>query len=194
MATGDQADLTARLKAVLPRWFGNGPTPILDAMIQAPAWALSFVYSLIAFAKNQTRISTATGGWLDLIAADFFGSRLLRRTGQTDNSYRTVILANVLRRKVTRQALYDALLTLTGRSPVIIEGDRPTDTGAWSANNAFWSSPLGYWGAHAPFECAVIVYRPLVGSDQYGVSDEDIRQTILTVKPEATVVWFQIQD
>lgn len=193
MATGDQADLTARLKAVLPRWFGNGATPALDGLLQAPAWALSFVYSLIAYAKAQTRISTATGGWLDLIAADFFGARSLRRTGQSDQSYRANILATILRPKVTHDAMVQALTTLTGRPPIVIEPSRVADTGAWDSPVGYWDQQ-GFWGGAMPFQAAVIAFRPLVGSDQYGVSDEDIRLTIEAVRPEATVIWFQIQD
>lgn len=194
MATGDQADITRRIKALLPRWFGAGDTPVLDALLQGPAWALSFIYDLAAYAKLQTRIRTATDGWLDLIAGDFFGARLMRRAGQGDVSYRSTILASVLRRKVTRKALSDALTLLTGRTPMIGEGDQPASTGAWDVNNAFWDTPMGFWGEHRPFEAFVIAYRPLPGTDQYGVSDEDIRLMVEAVRPAAIVVWLQIQD
>lgn len=193
MATGDQADLTARIKALLPRWFGAGDTPVLDALLQGPAWALSFAYSLWAYAKLQTRITTATDGWLDMISGDFFGSRLMRRAGQTDASYRSVILATILRRKVTRRAMFAALLQLTGREPIIVEGDRPADTGAWNRPAGYWDR-TGSWGSHRPYQAFVTAFRPLVGSDQYGVSDEDIRLTVEAVKPVGTVIWLQIQD
>jgi hypothetical protein len=194
MATGDRADITARLKALLPRWFGTGATPVLDGLLQGPASALAFIYNLFAYAKLQTRIKSATDGFLDLISGDFFGVRLLRRAGQGDNSYRAVILATLLRLKVSRQGMINALTTLTGRAPIIIEGDRPADTGAYDAVNAYWDSPLGVWGERLPYQCAVIVYRPLPGTDQYGVTDEDIRLTIEAVKPAGTIVWFQIQN
>ena len=66
MSIGDQADVFARLKSTLPRWFSDS-TPIVDAVFQGLAWAGSFVYSLYAYAKLQTRIKTATDGWLDII-------------------------------------------------------------------------------------------------------------------------------
>ena len=193
MAVGDQADITARIKALLPRWFGAGETPVLDALLQGPAWALSFAYSLWAYTKLQTRIRTATDGWLDLIAGDFFGTRLMRRAGQADAPYRAVILASVLRRKVTRKAMSDALTQLTGRAPLIVEGDRPSDTGAWNRPRGYWNR-TGAWGAHRPYQAFITAFRPLMGSDQYGVSDEDIRLLIETAKPAGTVVWLQIQD
>ena len=96
MATGDQSDILRRLKSTLPRWFGDSTT-ILDALLQGLAWAASFVYSLWAYAKLQTRIKTATDGWLDMIAADFFGSSLLRTANQSDASFRALIIINLIR-------------------------------------------------------------------------------------------------
>lgn len=65
MATGDQADFVRRLKSVLPvQWFDDS-NPILDAVLNGIASALSLVYQLYAYAVLQTRILTATDGWLD---------------------------------------------------------------------------------------------------------------------------------
>ena len=72
-AIGSQADIFNRLKALIPRsWFGASPN--FDATLQGPAWALSSVYAEIAYAALQTRIKTATDGYLDLISCDFLGS------------------------------------------------------------------------------------------------------------------------
>ena len=92
MAAGDQTDILGRIKALLPfRWFPD-ITPVLDALLSGVAWALSFIYSLIQYAKLQTRIATASDGFLDLIAFDFFGTSLLRRQQETDVSFRGRIL------------------------------------------------------------------------------------------------------
>ena len=123
MATGDQTDILSRLKALLPtRWFGTrADTPDdVDGVMTGAANALAFIYSLYAYAKQQTRIATATDGWLDMIAADFFGAALLRKTGQSDTSYRAAINARLLREKGTRNAVTIALTALTGRAPTII--------------------------------------------------------------------------
>lgn len=135
MATGDLNDFRSRIKATLPRWFADLP-PILDALLSGLAQAWVFVYSLYLYAQLQTRIKTATDGWLDLIAGDFFGTRILRRANQTDASFRAIIIANLFRERATRKALIQVLTDLTGRAPVLIEPQQPGDTGAYGGTDA----------------------------------------------------------
>lgn len=80
MATGDQTDIFRRIKALLPQWFSDN-TPVLDALLRGFAYATAFVYVLIAYAARQTRIKTATDGWLDMIAADFSARRCCASLG-----------------------------------------------------------------------------------------------------------------
>src|SRR5580658_3900532 len=109
MAAGDSNDCLTRIKSLLPyRWFPDS-TPILDALLSGPAWALSFIYSLIQYAQSQTRIATATDGFLDLISYDFFGSNLPRNQQEFDASFRARILATLLRPKATRPAMISML-------------------------------------------------------------------------------------
>lgn len=133
MATGDQADLFARIKALLPGWFGQdlAPTPVLDALLQAPAWALSFFYAQYVYAKLQTRITTATDGWLDLISQDFFGAALPRNLGESDASFLARIKANLFPASNTLAAISAAITAITGTTPHIIEPWRPNETGVW---------------------------------------------------------------
>lgn len=135
---GDFDDIFGRLKAKLPsRWFGGwaDALPVFDGVLAGIASLLSFAYSLYAYARLQTRIMSATDGWLDMIAADFFGpDQVRRKTGQSDTSYRLVILANLFREKATRGAIVSILTSLTGRAPTIIEPTRPADTGAYGNN------------------------------------------------------------
>lgn len=137
---GDQSDIFNRLKGMLPsRWFGTAsdPVPLIDAVLSGFATSLAFLYSLYLYAKLQTRINTATDGWLDLIAADFFGpAALQRKTGQSDSSYRNAIKVALLREKATRNAIINTLVSLTGRTPIIVEPQRPADTGAYGFNPA----------------------------------------------------------
>jgi hypothetical protein len=161
MATGDQTDVAKRLRAVLPPWFGASTTAVLEAVVEAGAWALAFVYSLYAYAKLQTRILTATGGWLDLISGDFFGLALPRRPGQPDASFRAMIIASLFRERATREGVRKVLFDITGRQPVIIEPERPMDTGAWDFAG-YWDVPTFGWGEHRPYETFVIAYRPYV--------------------------------
>ncbi|MGC7986177.1 hypothetical protein ACP3XM_25370, partial [Salmonella enterica] len=68
---------------------------------------------LWAYAKLQTRIKWATDGWLDMIAADFFGDTLLRKKGQGDSSFRNRIIINLSRGRGTRPAMIQVLEEIT---------------------------------------------------------------------------------
>lgn len=132
MATGDQNDMFNRLRGLLPRgWFGDS-TPVLDALLSGLAQGLSWFYTLYDYAKQQTRLKTATGGWLDLIAQDFFGTTLRRTTGQSDTQFRNRISINLFREKSTRHAVESLLEDLTGRTARVVEPRRPMDTGIYA--------------------------------------------------------------
>lgn len=136
MATGDLSDIVARIKAVLPsRWFplpeadGTSNSPVLDALLTGLAYPWSWLFGLGQYLQLQTRISTATDVFLDIIATDYFGTRIKRRPGQSDSSFRSKILLELVRPRVTRAAVIQALTDLTGRTPVVFEPRWATDTG-----------------------------------------------------------------
>jgi hypothetical protein len=164
---GDMQDMLARLKATLPaRWFPDA-TPLLDAMLAGLAASWAWLYELLAFTRAQTRIATATGVWLDVIAQDFFGSSLLRAPGQGDDAYRARIGRALLREHGTRGAIVAVLTDLTGRAPAVFEPGRVSDTGSWGGRGpgqgacAFGYGAAGGWGSLAlPFQCFVTAYRP----------------------------------
>lgn len=218
MATGDQSDILQRLKATLPRWFGD-ITPLLDALLQGLAWAGSFVYSLISYARLQTRIKTATDGWLDMIAADFFGTFLSRTANQSDASFRARIIINLIRERATRTGVVKVLQDLTGRTPMVFEPQRPADTGAYSAPNSGYGMAGGYGSLLLPCQAFVTAYRPTgtgiplvagygISTGGYGVAsraelasmdmiqgavtDADIYAAIDSVKPAGTTLWTRI--
>lgn len=219
MATGDQNDVLARLKAVLPPWFG-APTPVLDGVLTAFAYTGSFIYTLFAYAKKQTRILTATDGWLDMIAGDFFGTALTRAQGQTDASFLARIRANMFREKGTRNAIIRVLYDLTGRTPIVFESERPLDTGAWNNPATLAYGVAGRYGSLImPFQALIQAYRPLgsgipfvngygqpaggynaasraeyasLSDIQGAITDADIYAAINSVRPVATTMWVQI--
>jgi hypothetical protein len=166
--TGDQDDMLARLKAVLPsRWFPDR-SPVLDGLITGLAWAGQWLYGQVAFARAQTRIATATGVWLDIIAWDFFGRRLVRRSGQSDDALRRRISLELLRERGTRAAVISVLQDLTGRIPAVFEPAWTSDTGGYSsmqgAGGGLGYGVAGGWGSLAlPFQCFVVAYRPQSG-------------------------------
>lgn len=219
MATGDQADFEARIKSTLPmRWFGD-EHPYLDALIAGLANAWAFIYTLYAYAALQTRIKTATEGWLDLISGDFFGTGLPRLANQSDASYRARILINLFRERATRLGIIKVLQDLTGRTPIVLEPKRPQDTGAYGAPNSGYGWAGMYGSMSLPYQAFVIAYRPAgtgipnvagygTSTGGYGIAsqaeiaslsmvqgavlDADIYSAIESVKPEATIIWTQI--
>lgn len=192
MATGDKSDIFSRLGSVAPRWFGDlTQAPLISAVLQAFATTQSFGYSLIVYAALQLRISTATDGWLDMIAADFFGPSFTRKTGQNDRSYRTAIVANLLRERATRAGLIKVLQDVTGRTPVVIELTHPLDCGAY--RYLFGYGQAGAYGSvTAPFNLFVKAFRPTSGMSQYGISDADIYAAIDSVRPANTLAWVAL--
>lgn len=163
MATGDQSDLLSRLQALVPNgWFQTGLVPIRDAILTGFANAFAFLYSAIAYVRLQARVSTATDGFLDLIALDFFGPSGLPRNGLSDMNYRAEIEANLFRQRGTRASIILIVQQLLGTTPVIIEPARAADLGAYDTPGTFYyDSPLGIWGSYEmPLGCFVIVQVP----------------------------------
>lgn len=178
MAIGDQADFVARLRSVLPAgWFPTPQveldgsvitnSPILDAILSGPAWSLSWLYALISYAKQQTRIATATDVWLDIIAQDYFGAGLQRRTNETDTAYSARIRRSLFAPRATRAAMISVLTALTGNAPVIFEPGNTGDTGGWSGagvpswEGLAWGTAGGYGDLKLPFQAFITAYRPL---------------------------------
>lgn len=212
--TGDQADIFDRLKALLPRsWFQDN-TPIKDALLQAPAWALSSNYAQITYAALQLRIKTAMDSWLDIISHDFFGDSLPRLTNESDGAFRGRILANLFVKGPRRADMSNVLTLITGRVPTIFEPSNTTDNGGWDGG-AYWDI-AGGWGDPLPYQSFVTAYRPIGGAvdlgewdtyrlawDAYGawsdaspttVTDAAIIAAVESTKPVGYVVWLRIAD
>lgn len=216
--TGDQDDILNRIKQALPAGWFEGETPVLNAVLAGFAYAWAHVYALLNYLKLQTRIRTATDGWLDLIAGDFFGDTYQRR-GRNDDTYRRGIIANLFRERGTRQGLRGALVDLTGMEPVIFEPQRLTD-GMALGNTSFLGCVPMCTVDQLPFQCFVTVNRAPgsgilvvagLGENTFGlgqsgvdalismnqvqqaVTDQDIYETINRVKPAGTIVWTRIQ-
>lgn len=214
---GDPSDMLSRLKSALPsRWFADA-TPVLDGLLAGLAASGPWVFSLVQTAKSQTRIATATGGFLDMIAQDFLGGRLPRRAAQGDAAYRARILSELLRARGTRASVVSVLQDLTGRTPAMFEPQRPDDTGAWGQAAGY--GVAGGWGSLLlPYQVFVRAYRPRgagiatvsgwgaaaggygAGAIEYAsldqlageVTDADIMAAVAGVMPAASIAWTQI--
>jgi hypothetical protein len=182
MATGDQADMLRRAKAVLPAsWFPStasgqaSQSPVLDGIMAAGANLLASVYSLLQLVIQQTRIATATGVWLDIVSLDFFGGFLPRRPGESDASFRARIKAELFRPKGTRAAIIKTVTDLTGRAPSVFEPARPADCGTYGGPLVGYGAAGGYGSLVCNNQFFVTVHSPVawtsgVGADGYGGS------------------------
>jgi hypothetical protein len=220
VATGDAKDIVNRLQQLMPHgWFQNGLSAIRDALLAGIANSFAFIYSMFAYIRLQTRIATATDGFLDLIAADFFGTGLLRQTGQGDTSYRSRILSALFLERGTRNAVIRVLTQLTGRAPIVFEPQRPADTGAYNNGVLAYNAAGGYGSLAYPYQSFVTAFRPIgpgipnvagynvptgaynTGSQaeyaslsNLGVQDSDIYAAIDSVKVFGTIIWARIQS
>lgn len=221
MATGDQSDIAGRLQQVIPHgWFANGLSPVRDALLQGAASALAFAYALLGYVRIQTRITTAGDAFLDMIAADFFGTALVRTLGQTDASFRARIIASLFRERGTRNAVKTVLTQLTGRAPVVFEPARPADAGGYGMACGYGVAGA-YGSVLLPMQAFVTAYRPLgvgipsvagygVPTAGYGVpsqgeyasmsmiqgavTDADIYNAIDRVRPAGYTIWVAISN
>lgn len=220
MATGDQTDMLARIKSTLPPWFPDDST-ILDGLLSGLAWASAHVYDLIQYAALQTRIKTATDGWLDMIAGDFFGDALKRATNQTDASFRARIIINLMRERATRKSVTLVLQDVTGRTPIIFEPQRPADTGAYRQPVTAYGAAGGYGSMLLPCQAFVTAYRQVssgipnvagygsspgaystasraelasIDSVQGALTDSDIYAAVASVLPAGVTAWTRISN
>ena len=165
--TGDQNDMQTRLLAALPNGWFPDEAPILSGLLSGLANAWGWLYSLLAYVRLQTRIATATDGWLDLIARDYGGRAWGRQTGETDTAFSIRIRRNLQALAATRAALIAALTNLTGRTPMVFEPAYPPDTGGLNTGWLGWNT-VGGWGTLTlPYQCFVTAYRPAGG----GIAD-----------------------
>jgi hypothetical protein len=214
---GDRADIAARLRKLLPPWFDQEAiAPVVSAALNGAAAVFAGLYAIYVYAKAQTRIKSATDGFLDLIAGDFFGAALIRKAGQSDFFFRQRILANLFREKNTRKAVIQVLTDLTGQAPIIVEPWNLADTGAWDAAQGY--DLAGYWGGEElPYQSFVVAFRPtgaispdfggwdvaesgwdagiFYWADQFTgqVTDADIIAAVESVRMANTVIWLSIR-
>jgi hypothetical protein len=189
---GSQTDIVNRLQRLMPNgWFASGATPIRDALIVGAANAFALIFSLFAYLKNQTRIATATDGFIDLISLDLFGAELPRGT-LIDASYRSRIKSSVFPQRNTRAAIIAVLTHITGRVPTVFEPARAADTGAYNNGTLAYGVAGAYGSLLYPYQSFVTAYRPLAGSAQFGISDADIYAAVESVRMAGTIRWVKI--
>ena len=157
--TIDQQQILSNLKSVLPDWFGDAPTPILDAVLNGYAQSGEQRYLAYLYVQLQTRIKTATDVNLDLISVDFFGNRLKRKNHESDDLYRKRILATLLQEKATLFGMKNAIKLLTGIEPIIIEPGYIGSLGmAYDVAASGGLDIAGVMTESMPYQCFIIVF------------------------------------
>lgn len=197
MAIGDQGDISNRLKKLLPySWFPN-PTVVLNGVLQGYAVVSASIYSMLKYAKAQTRMRTTTDAFVDIAGYDFVGARLPRYSGESDASYRNRIIAEVLRFRNTRLAIVKVLQELTGRTPILFEPWNTADTGGIGINFALAGGPFagnGFLGSTSmPYMIFVNAFRPFT-SWGLPVTDADIYSAVNNVRAAGITAWVNIQN
>lgn len=130
--TADQ--FVQRIARTFPRgWAGDAAKTqagnIFYSVIYSMSTQLTYALEQMQYALNAQRMQTETGPELDLASEDFFGTALPRPGGMSDANFFQLIQANLFTTKVTRGALSQAITTLTGTAPRLIEPWNPADTG-----------------------------------------------------------------
>ncbi|MEF8765931.1 hypothetical protein, partial [Stenotrophomonas sp. A3_2] len=82
----------ARIAAVLPKGWFSADAPVLGTVLQGVAATFDTLWSALEFTSLQTRVSTATGAFLDMAARDFCGGDLSRLPAETDSAFRVRLL------------------------------------------------------------------------------------------------------
>lgn len=163
MAIGDIPDFVRRLRAALPRrWFPDD-SPVLVGMLTGFAAVWSNLFALLQYTIQQSRLATVSGVFLDLVAKDYFGTRIVRNAAEPDTHFRRRILAEILRPRATRAAIDQALFDLTGQHPVIFEPANATDTGGYNLGGIGYNTAGGWGSVLLPFQAFITAFRPAGG-------------------------------
>ena len=212
-------DIVNRVKRLIPtRWFAF-VAPYRDAVLGGLADVAAWSRYLIDYDRRQSRLATASDIWLDIFCYDYLRRHLLR-SGASDDVFRAKIRATILQERVTRNGMTNAITTLVGVAPKIIEPWNTGDCGAYDMPN--WGYGLaGAWGSiQLPGQVFMKISRSGVGPtgvpnvggydfgiggygagsieyvgsaiSQIGITDQDIYDIINTAKPTGVTAWTQI--
>jgi hypothetical protein len=162
----DATTFAAHLRSLLPKGWFSDDAPILDAVLGSFAEPWAWLSQTLTYVGAQTRIETASDGWLDVSGADFFGLSLQRRSNEPDETYRARIKSNMLVDAGTRQSLIDGIVKLTRSTVQVFEPSNCSDTGGYGGINAtsdsvsrgFAYGSAGGWGSlELPYQVFITI-------------------------------------
>ncbi|RFB80029.1 hypothetical protein DYH55_00300 [Methylovirgula sp. 4M-Z18] len=149
------------MQALVPAsWFRDSDQHA-SALLGGVAANEAFIYSLVQFAKAQTRLQTASDGFLDLLAFDYFGLRFQRKPGETDAAWALSIQNELTRARATRGAVIKAVRDLTGTSVRVFEPWNAADTGGFGAAWALNESASAFGSTAYPYTIFITAVEPI---------------------------------
>lgn len=215
---GDLDDMLKRGRQLIPRgWFSDN-APVLEGVLAGFASIGQHTYELLTYVGKQTRISTATDGFLDLAAFDFFGLRVRRKPGQSDESFRALIRKEIFRERVTRKGIRDAVADLTQLEVRMFEPFNARDTGGFDTGYLGFDMAGRLGAIDLPRTCFIALLNPVgaglpgapgfddglggidVPPEQFGdiakvigpVTHQDIYDTINSTRAAGVTAWVAI--
>lgn len=152
---------------------------VLRLLLAAFAQCIAVMKANIIDAKKQLRINTAMGEFLDAIALDYFGSgdtRLLRSMGESDDSFRSRIKAEILAERGTVNGVANAVSAFTGGATGIFEPFNAQVVACWHAEfngntpgtQNFTPLTQGCWGSSTTNQFGAGQSNPNVGAGACG--------------------------
>ncbi|BCZ76083.1 hypothetical protein [Komagataeibacter phage phiKX1] len=202
MADTTQNGFALRIRRLLPAgWFPSPPAagqteqaPVLNALLQGFGSVFAWVWELWAETTDQTRLATMTGPFLDMFAADFFGTLLTRNPGESDDAFRARIEEALFPSLGTRPDVVNTIADEVGAAGRVIEPRNATDckgiasmaSPAIGGGYGYGVTALRYGSRGAPYQ--LFAQLPTGDTDQPATQTLD---RITAVMPAGTIAWVQ---
>ncbi|MFT9361592.1 hypothetical protein [Acetobacter okinawensis] len=202
MVDTSQNGFALRIRQLLPDgWFPAAPAegeeeraPVLNALLQGFGSVFAWVWGLLGWTNQQARLLTMSGAFLDMFAADFFGTSLPRKQGESDDEYRKRIQEALFPSLGTRPDVENTIIYEVGRAGRFIEPRNAADCkGVGSAaapaiggGYGYGASGLRYGSRMVPFQ----LFAQLPAGDTDPPSTQTLTR-IAAVMPAGTIAWTQ---
>ncbi|WEQ51591.1 hypothetical protein LV478_13845 [Komagataeibacter oboediens] len=202
MADVTQNGFALRIRRLLPTgWFPSAPAageaeqaPVLNALLQGFGSVFVWIWAMLSGTADQTRLATMSGAFLDMFAADFFGTMLTRNPGESDDAFRARIEEALFPSLGTRPDVVNVIADEVGQAGRVIEPRNAADckgiasmaSPAIGGGYGYGVAALRYGSRGAPFQ--LFAQLPTGDTGQPATQTLD---RIADVMPAGTIAWVQ---
>ncbi|GAO00446.1 hypothetical protein Gxy13693_048_016 [Komagataeibacter xylinus NBRC 13693] len=202
MADVTQNGFALRIRRLLPTgWFPSAPAageaeqaPVLNALLQGFGSVFAWIWALLSGTADQTRLATMSGAFLDMFAADFFGTMLTRNPGESDDAFRARIEEALFPSLGTRPDVVNVIADEVGQAGRVIEPRNAADckgiasmaSPAIGGGYGYGVAALRYGSRGAPFQ----LFAQLPTGDTNPPATQTLDR-IADVMPAGTIAWVQ---